>query len=244
MYECEQGSSGFPLVDDATVGSGVAGHSHFQALRETVKPSSPSMLCASSDWLDLSYQVGQSKDWSSLNLQTESLTAAMTGDWYRYTIRKPEPYCNYVAAIVDMEEVRPEDGEGSRADKEVKMASIVDVNAYSYLIPLELPSKKFSFKWVESRKPERYSSTAHLSSNARLRIIAERVDFIDNLILSVTIGPPNPTFLKSANKSTWEAKDVADSVLSEYSKTIEETHTNRSHRRILISNFQPYSDSY
>ncbi|GJR66125.1 hypothetical protein Tco_0012190 [Tanacetum coccineum] len=72
-----------------------------------------------------------------------------------------------------MEEVRPEDGEGnssfqltqekqskyvnlttksfdlylntgSRADKEVKMASIVDdVNAYSYLIPLELPSKNF-----------------------------------------------------------------------------------------------------
>lgn len=108
--------------------------------------------------------------------------------------------------------------EGSRADEEVKMAPVVDdLNAYSYLVPLELPSKKFSFKWVESRKPERYSSAAPLSPNARLRIVSERVDFIDNLILSVTIGPPNPTFLKSTDKSTWEAKDVADSVLSDKS---------------------------
>lgn len=108
--------------------------------------------------------------------------------------------------------------EGSGADEEFKMAPIVDdLNAYSYLIPLEMPSKKFSFKWVESRKPERYSSAAPLSPNARLRIVSERVDFIDNLILSITIGPPNPTFLKSADKTTWEAKDVADSVLSDKS---------------------------
>ncbi|KAL4592665.1 hypothetical protein LXL04_005668 [Taraxacum kok-saghyz] len=107
---------------------------------------------------------------------------------------------------------------GSVADEELKMAPIVDeLNAYSYLIPLEMPSKKFSFKWVESRKPERYSSAAPLSPNARLRIVSERVDFIDNLILSITIGPPNPIFLKSNDKSTWEAKDVADSVLSDKS---------------------------
>ncbi|KAI3823728.1 hypothetical protein L1987_05168 [Smallanthus sonchifolius] len=108
--------------------------------------------------------------------------------------------------------------EGSGADEDIKMAPIVDeLNAYSYLIPLELPSKKFAFKWVESRKPERYSSAAPLSPNARLRIVSERVDFIDNLILSITIGPPNPTFLKSTDKSTWAAKDVADSVLSDKS---------------------------
>ncbi|KVH89946.1 psbP domain-containing protein 5, chloroplastic [Cynara cardunculus var. scolymus] len=108
--------------------------------------------------------------------------------------------------------------EGSGADEELKMAPIVDdLNAYSYLIPLEMPSKKFFFKWVESRKPERYSSAAPLSPNARLRIVSERVDFIDNLILSITIGPPNPIFLKSEDKTTWEAKDVADSVLSDKS---------------------------
>ncbi|KAI7730717.1 hypothetical protein M8C21_017423 [Ambrosia artemisiifolia] len=108
--------------------------------------------------------------------------------------------------------------EGSSADEDLKMGPIVDeLNAYSYQIPLEMPSKKFTFKWVESRKPERYSSAAPLSPNARLRIVSERVDFIDNLILSITIGPPNPTFLKTTDKSTWTAKDVADSVLSDKS---------------------------
>ncbi|KAL9443095.1 hypothetical protein AB3S75_016449 [Citrus x aurantiifolia] len=107
---------------------------------------------------------------------------------------------------------------GSIAGEDVKMASFVDeINAYTYLYPMELPSKKFLFKWVESRKPERYSSAAPLSPNARLRIVSERVDIIDNLIISVTIGPPNVQFLKSKDKSTWNAKDVADSVLSDKS---------------------------
>ncbi|CAL0327240.1 unnamed protein product [Lupinus luteus] len=104
------------------------------------------------------------------------------------------------------------------AEEEPKMALFTDeVNAYSYLYPVELPSRKFVFKWVESRKPERYSSAAPLSPDARLRIVSERVDIIDNLIISVTIGPPNPTFIKSNDKSTWTAKDVADSVLSDKS---------------------------
>ncbi|KAF5952411.1 hypothetical protein HYC85_010355 [Camellia sinensis] len=34
------------------------------------------------------------------------------------------------------------------ATKEVKMTSMVDdMNAYSYLYPVELPSRKFVFKW-------------------------------------------------------------------------------------------------
>lgn len=70
---------------------------------------------------------------------------------------------------------------------------------------------------MESRKPERYSSAAPLSPDARLRIVSERVDIIDNLIISVSIGPPNAQFLKSKEKSTWSAKDVADSVLSDKS---------------------------
>lgn len=106
----------------------------------------------------------------------------------------------------------------SLAEEELKMASVVDdINAYSYLYPLELPSKKFVFKWVESRKPERYSSAAPLSPDARLRIVSERVDIIDNLIISVSIGPPNSQFLKTKDKKTWTAKDVADSVLSDKS---------------------------
>lgn len=105
---------------------------------------------------------------------------------------------------------------GYGTEEEFKMASVVDdINAYSYLYPLELPSKKLVFKWVESRKPERYSSAAPLSPDARLRIVSERVDIIDNLIISVTIGPPNSQFLKSKDKGTWTAKDVADSVLAD-----------------------------
>ncbi|KAF4373123.1 hypothetical protein F8388_019305 [Cannabis sativa] len=107
---------------------------------------------------------------------------------------------------------------GSFAEEDSKMVPFVDeLNAYSYLYPVELPSKKLLFKWVESRKPERYSSAAPLSPDARLRIVSERVDFIDNLIISVSIGPPNLGLLKSKDKSTWAAKDVADSVLSDKS---------------------------
>lgn len=107
---------------------------------------------------------------------------------------------------------------GYGAEEEVKMVSVVDeINAYTYSYPLELPSKKLIFKWAESRKPERYSSAAPLSPDARQRIVSERVDLVDNLILSVSIGPPNSQFLKSMDKSTWNAKDVADSVLSDKS---------------------------
>ncbi|KAI5669410.1 hypothetical protein M9H77_19263 [Catharanthus roseus] len=106
----------------------------------------------------------------------------------------------------------------SIAEEDVRMISVVDdINAYSYSYPVELPSKKFVFKWVESRKPERYSSAAPLSPDARLRIVSERVDIIDNLIISVSIGPPNLQILKSKDKSAWTAKDVADSVLSDKS---------------------------
>ncbi|CAH8281705.1 unnamed protein product [Eruca vesicaria subsp. sativa] len=102
--------------------------------------------------------------------------------------------------------------------EEIKMGSMVDdINAYSYAYPLELPSEKLVFKWVESRKPERYSSAAPLSPDARLRIVSERLDLFDNLVISVSIGPPNPSFLTSKDKKAWTAKDVADSVLSDKS---------------------------
>ncbi|KAK7351416.1 hypothetical protein VNO77_10861 [Canavalia gladiata] len=104
------------------------------------------------------------------------------------------------------------------AEEEPKMASFLDeINSYSYLYPIELPSNNFTFKWVESRKPERYSSAAPLSPDARLRIVSERVDIIDNAIISVTIGPPNSRFIKSNDKSKWTAKEVADSVLADRS---------------------------
>nr|AKM76459.1 DUF1795-like photosystem II reaction center PsbP family protein [Geranium phaeum] len=107
---------------------------------------------------------------------------------------------------------------GCHAEEELKMASMVDeINAYTYMYPLELPSQKAVLKWAESRKPERYSSAAPLSPDARLRIVSERVDFVDNLILSVSIGPPNFDLLRSKDKSEWTAKNVAESVLADKS---------------------------
>lgn len=35
------------------------------------------------------------------------------------------------------------------------------------------------------------------------------------LFSSIQIGPPNSQFLKSKDKGTWTAKDVADSVLAD-----------------------------
>ncbi|WJX35648.1 PsbP domain-containing protein 5, chloroplastic [Trifolium repens] len=114
-------------------------------------------------------------------------------------------------------------------EEEPKMASFLDeTNAYSYLYPVELPSKKFVFKWVESRKPERYSSAAPLSPNARLRIVSERVDIFDNLIISVTIGPPSAGLINLKDKSKWTAKAVADSVLAEKSSLVTFTSAQRS----------------
>lgn len=103
-------------------------------------------------------------------------------------------------------------------DEDVKMNTQIDeINAYSFLYPVELPGKKFAFKWVESRKPERYSSAAPLSPDARQRIVSERVDMIHNVVISVSIGPPNSRFLPSKDKSSWDPKDVADCILSDRS---------------------------
>ncbi|RDX99768.1 PsbP domain-containing protein 5, chloroplastic [Mucuna pruriens] len=83
------------------------------------------------------------------------------------------------------------------AEEEPKMASFFDeINAYSYIcLPRIFPS----------------------NADARLRIVSERVDIIDNVIISVTIGPPNSSFIKSKEKSKWTAKEVADSVLADRS---------------------------
>ncbi|XP_051224988.1 psbP domain-containing protein 5, chloroplastic [Lolium perenne] len=103
-------------------------------------------------------------------------------------------------------------------DDDVKMAMLVDeTNAYSFLYPVQVPGKKSSFRWVESRKSERYSSAAPLSPDARQRIVSERLDMINNAVISVSIGPPSSRFLPSKDKTTWAAKDVADCVLSDKS---------------------------
>lgn len=92
-----------------------------------------------------------------------------------------------------------------------------EINGYTFSYPLNVPKRQYKLKWIQSRKPERYSSAAPLSADARQRIVSERLDIKDNLVISVSIGPPNNRFLTSKDKNTWDAKDVAESVLSDKS---------------------------
>lgn len=68
---------------------------------------------------------------------------------------------------------------------------------------------------VPSRKPERYSSAAPLSPDARQRIVAELVDLAAAVTVSVTVGPPPPAgpLAESADPTAWPARAVADAVL-------------------------------
>ncbi|PKA63451.1 PsbP domain-containing protein 5, chloroplastic [Apostasia shenzhenica] len=54
-------------------------------------------------------------------------------------------------------------------------------------------------------------------ADARQRIVSKRVDMISNLVISVSIGPPNARYLTPSEKNVWKARDVADSVLSDKS---------------------------
>jgi hypothetical protein len=56
-----------------------------------------------------------------------------------------------------------------------------------------------------------------MPADARQRIVGERVDMIHNVVISVSIGPPNPRLLPSKDKSTWDPKDVADCILADRS---------------------------
>ncbi|CAH2075745.1 unnamed protein product [Thlaspi arvense] len=88
----------------------------------------------------------------------------------------------------------------------------------------------------------RYCSQ-HDTADARLRIVSERVDIIDNLVISVSIGPPNTVFLKSKDKSTWTAKDVADSVLSDKSAlTFKDLSVKQSLNWGYLVVFPPHAD--
>lgn len=59
---------------------------------------------------------------------------------------------------------------GSVAGEDVKMASFVDeINAYTYLYPMELPSKKFLFKWLVSYNGIKFGMTCCIFSLLYIR---------------------------------------------------------------------------
>ncbi|KAK9787126.1 hypothetical protein WJX73_002525 [Symbiochloris irregularis] len=60
---------------------------------------------------------------------------------------------------------------------QAKFATLKDsLLAYEFNYPIEAGGRKISL--VASRKPERYSSAAPLSADARQRLVAELVDFL------------------------------------------------------------------
>ena len=58
--------------------------------------------------------------------------------------------------------------------------------AYEFIYPTEAAGRKIAL--VASRKPERYSSAAPLSADAKQRIVVELVDFSDRATVSVTVS--------------------------------------------------------
>lgn len=60
-----------------------------------------------------------------------------------------------------------------------------DILAYEFQYPTSYGNKQMSI--IPSRKPERYSSAAPLSADARQRIVSELVSFPDRVTISVTV---------------------------------------------------------
>jgi len=69
---------------------------------------------------------------------------------------------------------------------------------------------------VPSRRPERYSSAAPLSADARQRIVCELIALAQGVTVSVTVGPAAGV-LKGKDPSTWTPKQVAATVLADRS---------------------------
>ena len=61
-----------------------------------------------------------------------------------------------------------------------------DILAYRFSYPVTLEGRRLPI--IASRKPERYSSAAPLTADARQRIVAELVSFPDTITISMSVG--------------------------------------------------------
>ncbi|KAL4430349.1 hypothetical protein ABPG77_002155 [Micractinium sp. CCAP 211/92] len=86
-----------------------------------------------------------------------------------------------------------------------------DTLAYAFEYP-EATASGRKLPLVFSRKPERYSSAAPLTADARQRIVCELADLVDSVTVSVTVGPPSGV-LKGRTPDQWTARQVAEQVL-------------------------------
>ena len=109
----------------------------------------------------------------------------------------------------------------SIAAEDVPAAVATDAPSYSHLVE---PTLAYEFDYpavtatgrklplVFSRRPERYSSAAPLTADARQRIVCELADLINAVTVSVSVGPPAGT-LRVTTPEQWTPKQVAEQVL-------------------------------
>lgn len=92
---------------------------------------------------------------------------------------------------------------------------VESILSYEFEYPVTTSSGR-SISLVFSRKPEKYSSAAPLTPDARQRIVAELVDLKLAVTISVTVGPPAGT-LKTVPEAEWTPNQVAEQVLADRS---------------------------
>lgn len=95
-----------------------------------------------------------------------------------------------------------------------QFATLADATlAYAFKYPTSAAG--VALHLVPSRRPERYSSAAPLSPDARQRIVAELVDLGAAVTISVTVGPPPPAgpLAGGGDPAAWPPRAVADAVL-------------------------------
>lgn len=95
---------------------------------------------------------------------------------------------------------------------ESKVSQLYDpILAYRFNYPIETVSGK-KLRMVISHEPEKYSSAAPLTADARQRIVSEIFDFTNFVTVSMTVGPA-AGLLREIGQDEWRARDVASTVL-------------------------------
>lgn len=103
--------------------------------------------------------------------------------------------------------------------------------AYKFVYPVASRSGR-AIPIIFSRRPERYSSAAPLTADARQRIVCSLVSLGDSITYTVTVGPA-AGLLKDAPPSQWRDRDVAETVLIDRS-----TSRTTSGQRVSLNNIE------
>lgn len=90
-----------------------------------------------------------------------------------------------------------------------------DTLAYTFTYPLTT-ADGVSIPVTVSRKPEKYSSAAPLTADARQRIVSQYVSLSDGITMTVFVGPATGP-LAATEPAQWRPKDVATAVLTDRS---------------------------